>query len=289
MKIFKRSVIAGIISICLSLQVSAENENLNAELKPDEITKYKQINDVSLSLHIFYPEGHKESDKSPAIVFFFGGGWIDGTPDQFYKQSKYLSSRGMVAICAEYRIKSKHNTTPQECVKDGKSAIRWVRNNSDVLGVDPNKIAAGGGSAGGQVAAATALVEGFDEKGEEFISCKPNALVLFNPVFDNGPDGYGYERVKEYWKAFSPMHNISSKAPPTVIFLGTEDVYIPVSTAEDYRKRMNEAGVRCDLHLYEGQEHSFFFKPEFYNKTLIKTDKFLESIGYLQGPPTLKD
>lgn len=258
-----------------------------AEATPDKIITYKQIGDVELTLHIFNPPAHGAADKTPAIVFFFGGGWVSGTPSHFYKQSEYLASRGMVAICADYRTKNKYQTTPKECVKDGKSAIRWVRAHAAELRIDPDKIAAGGGSAGGHIAAATALVDQFNEEGEDTsVSCCPNALVLFNPVFDNGPDGYGYDRVQEYWQEFSPMNNIDEDAPPTLVMLGTSDKLVPVATAEKFKALMEAAGVRCDLHLYEGQPHGFFNNSKYY-ETLLDADKFLTSLGYLQGEPTL--
>ena len=146
---------------------------------------YKTIGETKLPLHIFNPEKHKASDKRPAIVFFFGGGWTNGTPTQFVEHCKYLAQRGMVAITVEYRVKSRHNVTPMECVSDAKSALRWVRWNANELGIDPNRIAAGGGSAGGHLAAATATVSGYDEAGENTkVSAQPNALVLFNPALD---------------------------------------------------------------------------------------------------------
>jgi len=151
---------------------------------PDESLEYKTIGETRLKLHIFKPDVHKPSDKRPAIVFFFGGGWNSGSPSQFYPHCKYLASRGMVAMSAEYRVKSRNNTTPRECVKDGKSAVRWIRQRAEELGIDPGRIAAGGGSAGGHVAAATGTTRGFEEEGEDLrISSSPDALVLFNPVF----------------------------------------------------------------------------------------------------------
>jgi len=158
--------------------------------KPNRVISYKKVGDVELKLHVFNPSDHQATDKAPVIVFFFGGGWITGTPRQFYKQSEYFASRGMVAISAEYRVSKKHKTTPKECVMDGKSAIRWVRAHAEELGIDPEKVIAAGGSAGGHVAAATGTVKEFDEPGEDTsVSCVPNAMVLFNPVFDNGPKG----------------------------------------------------------------------------------------------------
>src|SRR5690606_27476320 len=122
-------------------------------------------------------------------------------------------------------------TTPFESVKDGRSAIRYLRKHADQLGVDVNRLAASGGSAGGHVAAAADLTK-IDEASDDLsIDPRPNALVLFNPVFNNGPGNYGYERFKGRYKDISPFHNIKEGAAPTIVFLGTEDSLIPVETA----------------------------------------------------------
>ncbi|MEM7392497.1 MAG: alpha/beta hydrolase [Verrucomicrobiota bacterium] len=249
---------------------------------------YKTIGDVELKAHIFNPEGHKPSDRRPAAVFFFGGGWNSGTPLQFKNQCLYLASRGMVAMAMDYRVKSRNKTTPFECVKDGKSAVRWVRTNAKRLGIDPDRIAAGGGSAGGHVAAATGTVPGLEEAGEDqTVSPRPNALLLFNPVYDNGPNGYGYNRVKERFKEISPMHNIDRSTPPAIVFLGSRDKLIPVSTAETFKKKMEDAGVKSVLHVYEGQAHGFFNPwkggPDVFRKTMQQLDAFLVELGYLDG------
>lgn len=150
-----------------------------AAMEPDELLAYKTVGPDTLKLHVFRPDGHTPDARAPAIVFFFGGGWNGGTPSQFYPHCVYLASRGMVAFSAEYRVKSRHGTTPFECVKDGKSAIRWVRAHAAALGIDPGRVAAGGGSAGGHVAAAAGVVKGLDEPGEDMsISSRPAALVL---------------------------------------------------------------------------------------------------------------
>ncbi len=258
--------------------------------QPNREVVYKNVEGLAgepaeLKLHIFNPKGHSVTEPRPAIVFFFGGGWMNGAPGQFYPHCQYLARRGIVAIAAEYRTQKGHGTTPDACVRDGKSAMRWVRSHAAELGIDPDQILAGGGSAGGHVAAATALTEGFEEDGEDLsVSPRPAALVLFNPVFDNGPGGYGHDRVKSYWESFSPMHNIAVGAPPTIVLLGTEDALIPVATAETYKARMEAVGSRCDLFLYEGQPHGFFnFKNrEYYDKTVAEMDHFLVSLGYLE-------
>ncbi len=255
------------------------------EIRPAKTETYKQVGDVQLALHVFLPPDHTAADSRPAIVFFFGGGWKGGHPQQFFPQCAHLAEKGMVAMSAAYRVEGEHGTSPRACVQDGKSALRWVRRHAALLGIDPDRIAAGGGSAGGQVAAAVALTNGFEPAGEaRDVSCRPNALVLFNPVFDNGPAGYGYERVQAYWQAISPLHNLSRHAPPTLVLLGSEDHYVPVSTAEAYQQKMTAFGCRCDVCIYEGQKHGFFNASRnagVYEKTLRDMDAFLASIGYL--------
>ena len=247
---------------------------------------YKTVGETTLFLYVFNPKDHQQSDERPAVVFFFGGGWNGGTPTQFEHHCRHLASRGMVAIVADYRVKSRHGTTPKECVMDGKSAIRWVRSNATKLGIDPNRIAAGGGSAGGHVAAATGTVVGLEEPREDIrVSSQANALLLFNPVYDNGPSGYGHSRVKDVYPQISPMHNIKKDTPPTIVFLGTKDSLVPVATAKEYKQRMETVGRRCDLHLYDGQPHGFFNygNQKYYLDTVEKMDKFLVSLNYLKA------
>jgi len=265
----------------------------NAKPAPDRKEVYKTVGDIKLNLNFFLPKDFKAGEKRPCVVFFHGGGWEGGTPDQFFPHCRHLADRGMVAISAEYRIKSKHGTTPVECVSDAKSAIRYVRQNAAELGVDPERIAAGGGSAGGQMAAATSTSKSFDEKAEDLsVSSRPNALVLFNPVFDNGPGGWGHGQVSKCWQDFSPLHNIRPDTAPTIVFFGSKDAFVPVATAEKFRDEMKKVGCRCELFIYEGMGHGFFnhgndySKPGGGNQNYVKTvgemDKFLESLDYLK-------
>ncbi|MBW3629017.1 MAG: alpha/beta hydrolase [Gemmatimonadetes bacterium] len=245
-----------------------------------------------MRLHLFFPPGHQNGNPQPALVLFFGGGWYGGEPGQFYPQARYFASRGLVAIAAEYRTSNTHGTSPFESVRDARSAMRWVRTHAAELGVDPQRIAAGGGSAGGHLAAAAALLPGIDEAGEDLsVSSRPDALVLFNPVIDNGPGGYGYERIGERYPEFSPLHNVAPSAPPTIVFLGTEDNAVPVQTIRRFEERMRGAGARVEVRLYEGQKHGFFNygngENEYYFRTVREADRFLSSLGYLQGHPTL--
>lgn len=251
---------------------------------------YKQIDTTKLYLEVYYPADFSQTKKYPAMVFFFGGGWNGGTTQQFAPQAEYFSKRGIVCFLAGYRVKNRNGTTPFDALKDAKSAVRFIRSNAQKFSVDPDKIIASGGSAGGQLAAATALIKDYNDSADDTtVSCIPNALVLFNPVIDNGPGGYGYNRIGAAYKNFSPLHNILKGAPPTIFFLGTKDKLIPVVTAEYYKMVMEKVGSRCDLKLYEGMEHGFFnFKNEdMFNATVYEADKFLSSLGYISGEPKI--
>jgi acetyl esterase len=252
---------------------------------------YKTIGDVKLNLYIFEPEGHKASDKSAAIVFFFGGGWMNGSPVQFEHHSRYLASRGMVAISADYRVNSRNKVQVPDCIRDAKSAIRYVRQNAARLGIDPNRIAAGGGSAGGHLAAAAGVMTTFEEPGEDLkVSSRPNAIVMFNPALVI-PEMATAQMKGIDPKTVSPVEFVAKGDPPSIIFHGKADTTVPYSTAEMFTSKMIAAGNRCDLVGFEGEKHGFFNYGRGDNKnylaTLRKTDEFLVSLGFLKGAPTL--
>ena len=278
--------------IIILLLLSSAGLSIFAQGKDIEFTQvvYKQIDSVTLSMDIYYPPDMDNAESYPAMIFFFGGGWKGGSVAQFEPHARYFSDRGIVCVLVDYRVESRQKTSPFESLKDAKSAIRFIRKNATCFKIDTGRIIASGGSAGGHLAAATALIGDFNEPGEDLsISCVPNALVLFNPVIDNGPGGYGHERIGEFYKAFSPLHNIEAGAPPTIFFLGTSDKLIPVETAKYYQIVMEKVGSRCELFLYKDQPHGFFnFRNrEYYNKTVLEADKFLHSLGYLTGDPKI--
>ncbi len=245
---------------------------------------YKQIDTTKLYLEVFYPEKKDSIEKNPAMLFFFGGGWNTGDPHQFLHHAEHFSREGIVCFLVDYRVNKRNGTTPFDALKDAKSAMRYVRKNADKFGVDPDKIIASGGSAGGHLAAATAIISGYNDASDDTtVSCRPNALVLFNPVIDNGPGGYGYKRIGEAYRFFSPIHNIHKGTPPTIFFLGTEDKLIPVVTAQYFKMIMEKVGSRCDLKLYKDQEHGFFnyHNKDLYDATIKEADKFLRSLEYI--------
>jgi acetyl esterase len=241
---------------------------------------YKTGGTDKLELHVDTPKGHTADGKVPAIVLFHGGGFRTGSVNQFKKQAEYLAERGMVSIRVRYRLTKKPGVEITDCIEDAISAMRWVRANAGMLGVDPNRIAAGGGSAGGYLSVATLLVDFVNADTDPVgVSAKPNAMVLFNPGFGTpnkaeGPDPRDPEGkfdLKKYVKA---------DQPPCINFFGTEDPFLP--GARLFMEAYKNAGNSCELVTYSGEGHSFFNKEKYYELTIAETDKFLVGLGWLE-------
>ncbi len=271
------------MSKTMTPQSSGQKANRSAEPISKSFV-FKTVGDASLNMKIYYPPNWEEGAKKlPAIVFFYGGGWYGGDIGQFRETGPYLARRGMIVVTPEYRTINQHHVKPDQCLVDAKSAMRYVRTNAAKLGIDDNMIAAGGISAGGHLAAATAFSKGFDAPDDDLqVSCKPSALVLVVPVIDNGPGGFAHDQVKAYWEDFSPIHNISINPPPTLFMVGDKDKYIPVATAEKYKTEMEKQVGRCDLKIYENADHAFNFSPQGSKATTQDMDQFLVSLGYLK-------
>ena len=277
-------------TLCPAAAANAKASSQPPTIAGTNVETYRKVGATELKLWIFNP-ATKAEKPLPCVVFFFGGGWTSGTPTQFEPQSRHLASRGMIAIVADYRVKSRQNALPADCVSDAKACVRWVRANAARLGIDPMRIAVGGGSAGGHLAAAVATVPGLDSaKDDKAVSCLPNALVLFNPGTVMAPfpglelKGFGAGMDKSKFGCepteISPIHHVTKGLPPTIIFHGKADTTVPYSTVEKFTEVMKAAGNRCELVGFEGQPHGFFNKAK-YPETLAATDAFFVSLGYL--------
>lgn len=248
---------------------------------------YKSVAGTELRLHVFAPPARGAKPEA-AMVFFFGGGWRSGTVQQFVPQSKYLSGRGMVAIVADYRVSGRHNTSPFEAIADAKSAIRWVRAHAAELKIDPRRVAAGGGSAGGHIALSAGVLQAFDEPTEDkTTSSVPQALVLFNPAVDTTRPSL-LERFGPRQAEASPQHHIRPGLPPTLILHGKADATVPYADVERFCAESSKAGNRCQLVGYEGATHGFFNGGKWHEETVREMDRFLTALGYLPAPGTVR-
>jgi acetyl esterase len=265
---------------------------------------YKNTSHRALRLEVDYPPGWLPGDRRPAVVFFHGGGFKSGGPDHFARQGRYLADRGMVSVRPEYRLTPEGVEIP-DCLEDAISAMRWVRRNAEELGVDPDRIAVGGGSAGGYLAAALAttraefmvehgLVGADDDRG---VSFRPNALLLYNPFLDfDDPyhlkvlDAAGRKssesRFTPLYQGISPYRNMTANLPPTLIQFGSRDNMYFQQLRWIVKSR--ELGVPITYHVYEAETHGWFVSSPHFEYTTLNADAFLRSIGWLDEEPVVE-
>lgn len=211
---------------------------------------------MDLKMDVFYPKHYKSESSFPSIVIFHGGHWIGGKPTMMHHLAKEFANIGFVAFTPEYRTKNIHGATPFQGLKDAKSSIRYIRAHADQFKINPNQILAAGGSAGGHLAAATACTEKYNQEGEDkTISCIPDGLILYSAVIDNSPEGYGYERIGESYKEFSPFHLNKTNMPPTFIIHGENDDYISCDRMREYCRDLSINGRGCTIKCFENTGH----------------------------------
>ncbi|EIP98149.1 esterase/lipase [Opitutaceae bacterium TAV1] len=273
-------------------------------LRPDAILPYKEIAGRSLSLHFFDPARRAPSAGAappppagrPAVLFIHGGGWINNGPRVVYPWLDTFARLGLAAFGLEYRLSRPR--TPEElargenefasvldCVRDARSAMRHLRRHAASLGIDPQKIVAGGGSAGAHLAATTALLDGalFDEPGESVSeSAAAQALILHYPVIDTSPAGYGCARLGPRWRELSPLHAVRPGLPPTLLFHGEADTTTPVAGANQFAAAMSAAGNRCDFHPHPAGTHGYLkHNQQIFDEAASIQTAFLRSLSFI--------
>ena len=273
------------VFVAIAPQTHAAGDTVGSS-GPSKTFVYKKTKQAELAIVVHFPSGWKASDRRAAIVFFFGGGWTNGKLSQFKPQATALAARGLVTARADYRVKSRHGVSPDVCVEDAKSAVRWLRQNASMLGIDPNRIIAAGGSAGGHIAACTALTDGLEAPGEDLrISSRPNAMILFNPVLRLDHLSALVARVghnEKLAKQISPNLHISKETPPTLLFFGDQDPLM--RQGEEFVQQAKQVGCRAELVTAKDQKHGYFNHAPWTEQTLQRADQFLVSLGYLGRP-----
>ncbi len=253
--------------------------SLGSEPEEPRSYVYKEIDGRSLELHVFEPSDH--SEPAPAIVWYHGGGWREGKAGQFFEHGKILAKRGMFSISVDYRgyAGDRTNRDIAPCIEDAKSAFRWVVTHAKELGIDPDRIAAGGGSAGAHLAASLATLPGFNAVGEDIsVSTIPRLAILFNPAVG--------KRDRIATPDSDPTDFVNEKAPQSLILHGIEDTTVPISDAYLFQDKLKSHGIDCRVIAYEGQGHAFFNYDDggnpYYYKTVGDMLLYLEEQAYLK-------
>lgn len=245
---------------------------------PDRVDVYHSVNGHDLHLHVFEAQGARPAAGFPALLLFHGGAWQYGSAAAFFPQCRVLAAQGVTCISAEYRIASRHGTDPRAAVADARAAFAYVWRHAGALGIDPERIAAGGGSSGGHLAAMLGVAGAAD--------VRPAALVLYNPMLDLSPGRPDHHLVAAFWQTVSPHHRVDAATPPSLILLGTEDKEVPVATAQAFCDAVRAQGGHCELAVYEGAGHGFFNLRDndrgHFDATNARVVDFLTAMGWLR-------
>lgn len=204
-----------------------------------------------LRLHVFTPAPASRPKDRPAIMFFFGGGFVSGDPASMQREAQDFVAKGYVVVLADYRVFCRDRTGPAEAVSDGRAAHDWLWSHARKLGVDRKRIVLGGTSAGGFVATSVAL--------GARPAHVPVALLLYNPVLDATFKGALPNFDMAAFRAVSPLYMPLGKLPPTLIFHGTADEIVPIRQPRDFCRLAIAAGRTCQLAEYPDLGHSFHF------------------------------
>ena len=257
---------------------------------------YKETPQGKLTLEIHLPRDWSEDDRRPAVLFFFGGGWISGGIEHFSWQADYLARRGIVAVRVDYRVDTRHHTTPDKAVEDGFDALLWLQRHAVELGINPQQIVSSGASAGGHIAACLAICN--HPAGIDMSSMRPALLVLFNPVLDlvnpTAEEEFTSREIEliammpeSAVTRLSPNLHIDSSTPPTLLMFGDRDGLL--AQGNFFAEKALSEGVPTTLLTAQGQKHGFFNREPWRSATILAMDHFLLEQGYLSGTPLIDE
>ena len=270
------------------------NEITPLTLPGAETFVFKKVGDIELRLHVVKPKGWAASDTRPCLVAFFGGGWSSGTPAKSISYAKWAAKYGLVGVAPDYRTRKRFDAKPEDCVADGRAAVRWIQDHAKEFGVDPTKIVVQGTSAGGHVAAWTAIPNPVTPQtaSDPVPSPGPAGLILLWPVTDTGTNGYG--GPKRFGNDEARATNLSvtgrmpAKMPPTLVFHGTGDATVKFANSEEFQAKMKANGNGCELIPFPDAPHSPQSSKEGERGKAVRAKiaeeslKFLEKLGLVE-------
>ena len=248
---------------------------------------YKESAGKPRQMEIYFPPNHDPSrTKVPGVILFHGGAWGHGTLAQFRVACAYFASRGLVCATAEYQMLktadakklSAGEIRKRVCITDAKSAIRWFKQHATELGIDPNRVITGGGSAGGHISTLATLNPGLNDPADpKDIDTSVVAYLWFNPAFALDDDKDAEIDVLRY---------VKPGLAPAIVFFGDQDPF-QRGWGVVHAKLRSLANTAIQLQIAHGQPHSFFTREPWRTVTLIAADRFLANLGLLAGEPTM--
>lgn len=240
-----------------------------------------------LRLDIYQPDAPEAN--ATAVLMWHGGGWRRGDRTRVASQATALAEQGFVVLSCEYRLNGEALWPAP--IHDTKAAIRWTRANADRLGIDPNKIAGIGYSAGAHLtlmAAGTPTVEAFEGDGgnPEVSSAIQAAVAVYPPTIlfageDRSSGGSPAEALApnaatpELAREASPIEYVTAEYPPTFLLHGTADKVVPVSATLRMTDALRSLRTPVETHVYHDQPHGFASFTSFVPLLAVEVASFL--------------
>ena len=235
-----------------------------------------------LSNLVFLPEGRPQrldlyvryardlKVRRPGVLFIHGGGFTGGDKAEYRSASVSadLARAGYVVVSCNYVLgpKDKPGVWPRN-IADCRDAVRWMRANADALGLDPDRIAVAGGSAGGYLALMVGLSDdktgpGGDPAAKH--SAKVSAVIDFYGVVNFSKHGKGQVPGVSAAEqaAYLPENQCDPQDPPVLILHGTADTTVDIAQSDAMAKALRTAKVSHEYVVVEGAPHTFDLHPK---------------------------
>lgn len=226
-----------------------------------------------LKCDVFLPPD--DNDKRTGILLIHGGAWMQGDKSQLRGYGIQLARYGFLAVCSEYRLSTEAPWPAQ--IHDCKAALRWMRGNAASLGLDPDKIAVSGNSAGAHLSLMVAASPnepdfegdggnaGVDTSVATVIAVYPPTRLKVSGTAEAATDLlFGGSNVSDdVQKKASPITWSRADFPPTMLIHGNQDRVVPVSETLKMYEALQGDGAKVEMHIYEGAPHAFDSVPEF--------------------------
>jgi acetyl esterase/lipase len=242
---------------------------------PDQV--YAQYGARCMKLDVYKPAG----DKLPVVVLVHGGGWKSGYRSEFVPMAVRLAQRGFAAVTVSYRLSGE--ALYPAAVQDVQAAVRWVRAHAAEYGLDPQRIALAGGSAGGQIASLAGVtasdvraiisIDGLSDFTSE-LALKYEDDAKKTPSSAGGWFGGRYAEKTSLWREASPIQYVHA-GMPAILFIGSAQPRFSAGR-EDMMARMAQVGVASDKLILPDTPHSFWLFDPWLQPTVDAAVAFLQ-------------
>ena len=196
-----------------------------------------------------------------------------------------FASRGMVAVTVEYRVESKHHSTPVDAFEDAQMAMLWMRHNHASLGIDPDRIIAAGAASGAHMALSLAMqpeimeIDGYNPR--------PQGVIALSALVNTTRKGMESERFPDAKTASkqSPSSHVRKGLPPSLFLHGKSDTIVPHEHVAKLAKMLKRKKNQCELVDFEAANHSFFnfnVSAKHFEIVLNSMDAFVSDLGYIE-------